>query len=129
VVSAALPPELHAADFCYLSTTGRRTGRTHTIEIWFGARDDGHRFYCLAGGGDRADWVRNLVASSAVEVAVGDRRWRAEATVVDDASERTEAAALVFDKYQPGYGGDLSSWRDSALPVAVDLVGPLGPTD
>jgi hypothetical protein len=21
--------------FCYLTTTGRRTGRAHTIEIWF----------------------------------------------------------------------------------------------
>ena len=23
-------------DFAYLTTTGRRTGRDHTIEIWFG---------------------------------------------------------------------------------------------
>jgi hypothetical protein len=25
-----------AVQFCYLTTTGRRTGRAHTIEIWFG---------------------------------------------------------------------------------------------
>jgi deazaflavin-dependent oxidoreductase (nitroreductase family) len=129
VVSAALPPELHGADFCYLSTTGRRTGRTHTIEIWFGVRADGRRLYCLAGGGDGSDWVRNLVASSAVGVAVADQRWRGEAAVVDDASERASAAALVFEKYQPGYGGDLSSWRDTALPVAIDLVELLAPRD
>src|SRR5439155_25676863 len=45
-------------DFAYLTTFGRRTGKAHTVEIWFGL-DDG-RVYILSGGGDRADWVRNL---------------------------------------------------------------------
>ena len=31
------------------------------------------------------------------------------------------ARALVHDKYAAGYGGDLSGWRRSALPIAVDL--------
>jgi hypothetical protein len=30
----------------------------------------------------------------------------------------------VYGKYQPGYRGDLSRWRASALPVAVDLDPP-----
>jgi len=29
-------------------------------------------------------------------------------------------------KYQPTYGGDLSGWRRSSLPVAVDLTPPAG---
>ena len=35
--------------------------------------------------------------------------------------EDARARRLVFDKYQPGYGGDLTDWRARALPVAVDL--------
>jgi hypothetical protein len=27
----------------------------------------------------------------------------------------------VYEKYQPGYAGDLRGWRESALPVAIDL--------
>jgi hypothetical protein len=40
-------------------------------------------------------------------------------TVVAWGDER--ARALVDDKYARGYGGELSRWRRSALPVAVDL--------
>ena len=42
-------------DFAYLTTIGRRTGKAHTIEIWFGLQDG--RMYMLSGGDDRADWV------------------------------------------------------------------------
>lgn len=40
-------------DFCYLTTTGRRSGRSHTIEIWFAL--SGHTLYLLSGGRDRSD--------------------------------------------------------------------------
>jgi hypothetical protein len=29
----------------------------------------------------------------------------------------------VFEKYAAGYGGDLTGWREAALPIAVDLDG------
>src|SRR6058998_1030064 len=56
-------------DFAYLTTTGRRTGQEHTIEIWFGLRDG--RIYMLSGGGDRAAWVRNLRKTPRVRVRIG----------------------------------------------------------
>ena len=44
------------------------------------------------------------------------------ARVVEAGTDEDELARrLVAGKYQPGYGGDLSGWRRSALPVAVDL--------
>jgi deazaflavin-dependent oxidoreductase (nitroreductase family) len=56
---------------CYLTTVGRRSGKPHTIEIWF-ALSDG-TLYLLSGAGDSADWVRNLRKTSAVRVRVGSR--------------------------------------------------------
>ncbi|MGZ6980465.1 MAG: nitroreductase/quinone reductase family protein, partial [Acidimicrobiia bacterium] len=47
-------------EYCYLTTTGRRTGQPHTIEIWFAV--DRGVVYLMAGGRERSDWVRNLVA-------------------------------------------------------------------
>ncbi len=44
--------------FCYLTTTGRGSGRPHTIELWFALHDA--RVYLLSGGGERSDWVKNL---------------------------------------------------------------------
>ena len=112
-----LTPEQAGAAVCHLSTTGRVTGRVHTIEIWFAA--EGDTVYLL--GGDRADWVLNLRADPAVTVRIGDRTWAATARVVTDESDRDLPARLVYAKYQPGYGGDLSSWRDGALLVALTL--------
>jgi deazaflavin-dependent oxidoreductase (nitroreductase family) len=59
-------------DFCYVTTTGRRTGRPHQIEIWFGA--DGDTIYLLSGGGDRSDWFKNLKIDPSVTVRIGDRK-------------------------------------------------------
>ena len=39
-------------DFAYLTTFGRRTGKAHTVEIWFGLDD--RRVYMLSGGGERS---------------------------------------------------------------------------
>jgi deazaflavin-dependent oxidoreductase (nitroreductase family) len=107
--------------YCYLTTRGRVTGRPHRIEIWF-ATDDG-TLYMLSGGGRRSDWVKNLLKTSSVTVEVGGVRFDGRARIVVDPAEDERARTLVHDKYARGYSGDLSSWRRSALPIAVDLEG------
>ena len=113
--------------FCYLTTTGRVSGRSHTIEIWFALH--GRTLYLLSGGGDRSDWVRNLRRDPAVTVRLGRRdapELPGHARLVEVGTDEDELARrLVAGKYQPGYGGDLSGWRRSALPVAVDLAAPV----
>jgi deazaflavin-dependent oxidoreductase (nitroreductase family) len=107
-------------DYCYLTTTGRRTGRPHRIEIWY-ARD-GDVVYLLAGGGHRSDWVRNVVAEPAARVEIDGTVHSARARVVDGGEEAERARAFVFDKYAPRSESDLTEWRRRALPVAVELV-------
>lgn len=106
-------------DYCYLSTTGRRTGRIHRIEIWYARVDD--TLYFLAGGGHRSDWVRNLEVDRAVTVELDGVTHRAAARVVTEPTESSTARTRVFEKYQHRYEGDLTTWRDTALPVALDL--------
>jgi deazaflavin-dependent oxidoreductase (nitroreductase family) len=110
-----------AEQYCYLTTRGRVTGNPHRIEIWF-AIDDG-TLYMLSGGGRSSDWVKNLLHSPSVVVEVGSARVAGHARVVLAPAEGERARALVYDKYAGGYGGDLSGWRRSALPIAVDLEG------
>lgn len=112
----------NADDYCYLTTTGRRSGRPHRIEIWYAA--DGHTLYLLSGGGRSSDWVKNLDADAAVEVEVdGDVR-PGRARILDAGDEAERARSLVFDKYAPRSDGDLTGWRHRAQPVAIDLFGP-----
>jgi deazaflavin-dependent oxidoreductase (nitroreductase family) len=110
---------LAEASFCYVTTVGRRSGSPHTIEIWFGAND--RTLYLLSGGGDRSDWVRNLLAEPAVSVRVEDQTFDATARVVTDADEEQMARRLLATKYQ-GWteGRPLSTWARTALPVALD---------
>jgi deazaflavin-dependent oxidoreductase (nitroreductase family) len=113
------------AQYCYLTTTGRVSGRPHTVEIWFARQ--GATMYLLSGGGGRADWVRNLRRRPEVAVRIGRRNARelpGHARLLDPGSPEDELARdLLVEKYQPGYGGDLSGWRRSSLPVAIDLEG------
>jgi deazaflavin-dependent oxidoreductase (nitroreductase family) len=118
-VADASVEELHTESYCYLTTTGRETGRPHEIEIWFGARDG--RLYLLSGGGDRSDWVRNLRADPRVSVRIADRTWGARGWVVEDPDEEAAARRLLAAKYQ-GWreGAPLSRWAATALPVAIE---------
>jgi deazaflavin-dependent oxidoreductase (nitroreductase family) len=105
--------------YCYLTTTGRVTGRPHRIEIWFALQTD--TLYMLSGGRDRSDWVRNLRREPRVTVELGDATFAGEARLVGDETEDERARELVHDKYAQSYGGDLDDWRRTSLPVAVDL--------
>lgn len=105
--------------FCYLTTTGRRTGRPRHVEIWFAAAADAEVIYLLAGGGERAGWVRNLRAEPRVTVEIAGRRFAGAAHVVDDRAEDRTARRLVYEKYRDD--DDLEEWRDAALPVAIAL--------
>jgi deazaflavin-dependent oxidoreductase (nitroreductase family) len=108
--------------FCYLTTRGRRTGRPHTIEIWFVVA--GASAYLMAGGRDQADWVRNLMAEPAVTLRVGEQSWPAQGRVVEDGTaEDAEARRRMLAKYSAPGTGDLDSWGRSALVVAIDVPG------
>ncbi len=115
-----LSKEDSALDYCYLTTTGRKTGKPREIEIWFGSQ--GETLYLLAGGGEGAHWVRNIRADPAVTVRVGDRTYVASGrALVPGSDEDAAARRLLLEKYQPRYSGDLAGWGRTALPVALDL--------
>jgi deazaflavin-dependent oxidoreductase (nitroreductase family) len=114
-----LPAALAALDFCYVTTRGRTSGRPHRIEIWFAASPDSDTIFMLSGGRDRADWVRNLVASPRCTVEIGDARFVGYGRVIEGTDEDEPARTLVYDKY--ANGDDLASWRATALPIAIDL--------
>ena len=77
--------------------------------------------YLLAGAGERSDWVRNLQVAPSVQVRIDDVTHDATGRVVTDPDEERHARTVVFEKYQPRNDGELVSWRERALPVALDL--------
>jgi deazaflavin-dependent oxidoreductase (nitroreductase family) len=108
-------------DFAYLTTTGRRTGKDHTIEIWF-AIEGGH-IYLLSGGGDRADWVRNLKKTPRVRLRIGTQSASAKARVIRTGTKEDELARKLLDGKYQGWreGKRLSGWARTALPIAIEV--------
>ena len=116
-----LPPELAREEYCYLTTTGRVSGRPHEIEIWFGLEE--RTLYLLAGD-HGSDWVKNLRKNPSVTVRIAKHTFSGAARLVEEQHEDRLARHLVAEKYQEWEEGKtLSQWARTALPVAIDLEG------
>lgn len=107
--------------FAYLTTTGRKSGKPHTIEIWFSL--DGATMYLLSGGGDQADWVKNIRKTRDVRVRVGSRTVGALGRIVEEGTDEDLRARRLLDGKYMGWreGKRLSSWARGARAVAIDL--------
>jgi len=111
---------LKSEDYCYLTTTGRVSGRPHEIEIWFAV--EGRTLYLLSGGGDRSDWVRNLRAHPAVTVRIKKHTFAGQARIAQVEKEDSMARYMLAEKYQEwSEDKSLSEWARTALPVAIDV--------
>jgi deazaflavin-dependent oxidoreductase (nitroreductase family) len=117
---SAVLKDLTGAEYCYLTTTGRVTGRPHEIEIWFGSRDSS--LYLLSGGGRESDWVKNLLKNPKVTVRIAKITFSATARLVTDQTEEMAARYMLAGKYQEWEEGrTISEWARTALVVAIDL--------
>jgi deazaflavin-dependent oxidoreductase (nitroreductase family) len=115
-----LVAQLASQDYCYLTTTGRVTGRPHEIEIWFGAREGS--LYLLSGGGRNADWVKNLLKDPAVTVRMAGHMFTGTARLVESKEEEQTARYLLAEKYNElEEDNSPDEWARTALVVAIDL--------
>jgi len=114
-----IDPSLGDEDYCYLTTTGRVTGRPHEIEIWFALERD--TVYMLSGGRARSDWVRNARAKPDVKLRIGRHVFDGRARLLRRGSEDARARKAVAGKYRARGNRGLNDWERASLVVAVDL--------
>ena len=107
-------------EYCYLTTTGRVSGRPHEIEMWFSLVPESQTLYMLSGGRDRSDWVRNTFRDPRVTVRIAGQKFSGLARQARDPEEDELARRLLVEKYE-SRPGSLANWRRTALPVVVDL--------
>lgn len=111
---------LSTEEYCYLTTTGRVTGKLHEIEIWFVIHYT--TLHLLAGGKHESDWVKNLIKNPSVTVRIAKHTFAGKARIVTDEKEEMRARTALAEKYQEWEEGrTLSQWARTALPVAIDL--------
>jgi len=111
--------DLTHEEYAYLTTTGRRTGALHEIEIWFAT--DGLVVWMISGGRDRSDWVQNLLAApeAVLRIAAESFAVRARSPLVDP-DERRRAAEALHAKYATQVSATAAQWVADAYLVAFD---------
>jgi deazaflavin-dependent oxidoreductase (nitroreductase family) len=79
--------------YLYLTSTGWKTGGTHTIEIWFVAYEG--RYYIVSELRERSHWVQNIRHNPVVSFRVDEMTFQGTGRVVDPAAEPDLAAAVA----------------------------------
>ena len=104
-------------EHAYLTTTGRRTGRPHTVELWY--RRLGDVVWFVTDEPDRCDWLANARAHPDVTVRLHDETYDGVARFdLDD----TEARRALAARYQGCTEGQpMSTWASSGTALAVVL--------
>jgi len=120
----SLDPALGSEDYCYLTTTGRITGKPHEVEIWFVLV--GNTAYLMNGDSKydagRADWVRNLRKNATATLRIRDQTYTATGRIVSGSEEDAMARRLLVRKYATPEK-PLTEWGETALPVAFESQG------
>src|SRR5215204_320978 len=92
-----LASQLSKEEFCYVTTKGRVTGNPHEIEIWFVAQETS--IYLLSGGGDKSDWVKNLLKDPNVSVRIAKRTFIGSAHPAKNQAEDAPVRYAMAEKY------------------------------
>jgi deazaflavin-dependent oxidoreductase (nitroreductase family) len=96
-----------------LSVTGRKTGRTISLLVWFVWDED--KLYLLPVHGSDTQWYKNVLKNPAIRVAARDAEGEFKAVRFRDAKQ----VASVVEKFRAKYGaGDVKKYY-SKLDVAV----------
>jgi hypothetical protein len=93
--------------FLYLTTKGWKTGKQHTIEIWFVSYAG--KYYVISERKEKAHWVQNIIHDQRVLFTVNSKSFEGTALTVDKLTEHKlaeEVSGLMYRKY---------GWRDGLI--------------
>ncbi len=110
--------ESNKEKFIYLTTTGRKTGRSYTKELWFAAAS-GKIF--LSHEGSHTDWMKNIARNPRVNARIGTRNIEAEGRILreNDLSRELGMKSLYEKYYGPASKAVIDDWFE--LSTVVEL--------
>lgn len=104
-------------EYIYLTTRGRRTGRPHTVELWFAIA--GGRVY-LSHEGAYTDWMRNILKDDRVGFRIGGVRSRGRARIVEGGEAFEVGKHALYLKYYGEAGEDvIDDWFSESAVVEI----------
>src|SRR5271157_263722 len=96
-----------------ISVTGRKSGRTISIPVWFVFEED--KLYLLPVQGSDTQWYKNVLKNPSIRVDARDAKAEFKAVLITDAPQ----VSSVVEKFRAKYGtGDVKKYY-SKFDVAV----------
>jgi hypothetical protein len=96
-----------------ISVTGRKSGRTISIPIWFVADDK--MLYLLPVHGSDTQWYKNVLEKPSIRIEAGGAEAEIEFVPVGDTAE----VSSVVEKFRAKYGADDVKKYYSKMDVAA----------
>jgi deazaflavin-dependent oxidoreductase (nitroreductase family) len=97
----------------HISVTGRKSGRTISIPVWFVLDDD--KLYLLPVQGSDTQWYKNVLKNPSIQIKAGSAEAELKIATITNAKQ----VSSVVEKFRGKYGdGDVKKYY-SKFDVAV----------
>ena len=90
---------LNRESLVHLTVLGRKSGKPHTVKIWFATDASKGKVYVTSARGSDAQWVKNLRKNPQATLQIGNTSFKGTATWREDDQVRTEIIPLFLRKY------------------------------
>jgi deazaflavin-dependent oxidoreductase (nitroreductase family) len=109
----ALKDRLSRSREIKITVTGRKSGRSISIPVWFVLEDD--KLYLLPVQGSDTQWYKNVLKNASIQVEAAGTKAEFEAIPITDAKQ----VASLVDKFRKKYGASDVKKYYSKFDVAV----------
>ncbi len=81
-----------------LTVTGRKSGRSISIPVWFVSEDN--KLYLLPVSGSDTQWYKNVLKNPSIQIEAGDAKAERKVAPVKDAKQ----VSSIVEKFRAKYG-------------------------
>jgi hypothetical protein len=105
----------------HLTTRGRKTGKTHKLELWFAVING--KVY-LSHEGEETDWMMNIRNDERVLFEIGGKEFHGKAHYIEDFTEEawTGKVALYEKYYGKASKETIEDWFSLSKLISIKLV-------
>jgi len=96
-----------------ITVTGRKSGRTISIPVWFVSEDN--KLYLLPVTGSDTQWYKNVLKNPSIQIEAGDAKAERKVAPVTDPKQ----VSSIVEKFRAKYGASDVKKYYSKFDVAV----------
>jgi len=116
---SSLDAEVANEKYIYLTTRGRKTGKPHTIELWFAVVEG--RVY-LSHEGKSTDWMKNILKDNRVAFRIRGNQFKGRARIVKSGRIFEIGKRALYLKYYGEASDDvIDDWFSESTVIEISM--------